>query len=109
MSEFALPSAQEHSFLGARRDVAVELGVTCSGSFGNGIFYGGLSWGRQREVPAVHFDHPSDAVTVVVYLSPGLAADCGPSHGMHRATGLADARAVPRSAVPSSPGTEIQR
>jgi hypothetical protein len=58
---------------------------------GNGIFYMGLSHGRQREVPAVHFDHPSDDVTVVVYLSPGLPADCGTSHWMHRATGLADA------------------
>jgi len=58
---------------------------------GNGVFYMGLARGRRREVPAVHFDHPSDDVTVVVYLSPGLPADCGTSHWMHRATGLADA------------------
>jgi hypothetical protein len=58
---------------------------------GNGIFYMGLARGRQREVPAVHFDHPRDDVTVVVYLSPGPPVDCGTSLWMHRATGLADA------------------
>jgi hypothetical protein len=58
---------------------------------GNGVFYQGLAWGSQREVPGVHFDHPVDDITAVLYLSPGLPADCGTSLWMHRATGLTDA------------------
>jgi Family of unknown function (DUF6445) len=58
---------------------------------GNGVFYQGLARGRQREVPGVHFDHPVDDITAVLYLSPGLPADCGTSLWMHRATGLTDA------------------
>lgn len=58
---------------------------------GNGIFYQGFAAGRRREVPGVHADHPLDDVTAVVYLTPGLPADCGTSLWMHRATGLADA------------------
>jgi Family of unknown function (DUF6445) len=57
---------------------------------GNGVFYLGFASGRTREVPGVHFDHPCDDITVVVYLAPGLPADCGTSLWMHRRTGLTD-------------------
>lgn len=55
---------------------------------GNGIFLVGLSRGRRKEVPGVHFDEPYDDVTVVIYLTPDLPADCGTSLWRHRATGL---------------------
>lgn len=54
----------------------------------NGVFYIALARGRSRETPGVHFDHPASDVTAVIYLSPGLPADCGTSLWMHRATGL---------------------
>jgi Family of unknown function (DUF6445) len=57
---------------------------------GNGVFYMGLARGRRKEVPAVHYDHPADDITIVVYLTPGLPADCGTSLWMHRNTGLTD-------------------
>lgn len=58
---------------------------------GNGVFYMGLACGSRKEVPAVHFDHPADDITVVVYLTPNLPVDCGTSLWMHRSTGLTDA------------------
>ena len=58
---------------------------------GNGVFYLGFRSGRKKEEPAVHYDHPSDDVTCVVYLTPGLPADCGTSLWLHRATALAEA------------------
>lgn len=61
---------------------------------GNGVFYQGLASGRNREVPGVHYDHPIDDITAVLYLSPGLPADCGTSLWMHRATGLSAAPTV---------------
>ncbi|MDH5331535.1 MAG: DUF6445 family protein [Aquincola sp.] len=57
----------------------------------NGVFYQGFAAGARHEVPGVHFDHPPDDITAVVYLTPGLPPDCGTSLWMHRATGLADA------------------
>lgn len=57
----------------------------------NGVFYQGFAAGARREVPGVHYDHPVDDVTAVVYLTPGLPLDCGTSLWMHRATGLTDA------------------
>lgn len=57
----------------------------------NGVFYQGFARGRKAEVPSVHADWPEDDVTAVVYLTPGLPADCGTSLWRHRATGLADA------------------
>lgn len=56
----------------------------------NGVFYQGLSTGRLREKPGVHSDRPLDDITVLIYLTPGLPADCGTSLWMHRATGLTD-------------------
>jgi Family of unknown function (DUF6445) len=55
---------------------------------GNGIFYIGLSQGGRKEVPGVHFDEPYDDVTIIVYLTPDLPADCGTSLWRHRATGI---------------------
>ena len=56
----------------------------------NGVFYMGLSQGRRRERPGVHSDLPWNDITVIVYLTPDLPADCGTSLWMHRATRLAD-------------------
>lgn len=62
-------------------------------SEGNGIFFIGLSQGRRKEVPGVHFDEPYDDVTIVIYLTPGLPPDCGTSLWRHKATGLEHAPA----------------
>jgi Family of unknown function (DUF6445) len=72
---------------------------------GNGVFYQGFSAGARAEVPGVHADWPWDDITCVVYLTPGLPADCGTSLWQHRATGLdaaptaADARRLGRPLV----------
>ena len=76
---------------------------------GNGIFYMGLSAGRQRETPGVHFDHPIDDITAVVYLSPGLPIDCGTSLWMHRATGLTDAPGPADARRLGQPLAELRR
>jgi len=76
---------------------------------GNGIFYMGLAAGRRRETPGVHYDHPIDDITVVVYLSPGLPPDCGTSLWMHRATGLADAPTAADARRLGRPLTELRR
>ena len=57
----------------------------------NGVFYIGAAQGRLQEKPGIHVDDPHDDVTVVIYLTPGLPADCGTSLWQHRRTGLADA------------------
>jgi hypothetical protein len=54
----------------------------------NGVFYQGFAQGAKAEAPAVHADWPTDDVTIVVYLTPGLPADCGTSLWRHRRTGL---------------------
>ena len=64
-------------------------------SEGNGIFYLGFAKGELAEVPGVHYDEPTSDITAIVYLTPGLPADCGTSLWRHRATGIEDA---PRSA-----------
>ncbi len=56
--------------------------------YGNGIFYIGLAEGPRKETPGVHSDQPYDDVTVIIYLTPGLPADCGTSLWRHKATGL---------------------
>jgi len=58
---------------------------------GNGIFYQAFSRGTQKETPGVHSDEPYEDITVLIYLTPGLPADCGTSLWQHRATGLIDA------------------
>ena len=58
---------------------------------GNGIFYQAFSRGEQKETPGVHYDEPDDDITVLIYLTPGLPADCGTSLWQHRATGLTNA------------------
>ena len=57
----------------------------------NGVFYIAAAHGRLQEKPGIHVDHPTDDVTVVIYLTPGLPPDCGTSLWQHRRTGLADA------------------
>jgi len=54
----------------------------------NGVFYQGFSKGKRREIPGVHSDEPYNDITVLIYLTPGLPADCGTSLWQHRATGL---------------------
>jgi hypothetical protein len=54
----------------------------------NGIFYGGFSRGKHKEIPGVHYDEPFDEITVLIYLTPGLSADFGTSFWQHRRTGL---------------------
>ena len=56
----------------------------------NGVFYMGLSQGKNKEVPGVHSDLPWNDLTVIVYLTPGLPVDCGTSLWKHRQTGLID-------------------
>jgi hypothetical protein len=52
----------------------------------NGVFYRTFS----KEIPGVHYDQPVNDVTVLVYLTPNLPADCGTSLWMHKKTGLCD-------------------
>lgn len=54
----------------------------------NGVFYQGFSKGKRREIPGVHSGEPYNDITVLIYLTPGLPADCGTSLWQHRATGL---------------------
>jgi Family of unknown function (DUF6445) len=81
---------------GVRRRLERLLGVKITrwdedGDSGNGIFYQAFSRGTQKEVPGVHFDEPYDDITVLIYLTPGLPADCGTSLWRHRKTGLVNA------------------
>lgn len=55
---------------------------------GNGVFYIGLSAGKRAETVGVHYDTPTDWVTMIVYLTPGAPLDAGTSLWQHRATGL---------------------
>jgi hypothetical protein len=81
---------------GIRRRLERVLGVKITrwdedGHGGNGIFYQAFSRGTQKETPGVHYDDPYDDITVLIYLTPGLPADCGTSLWQHRATGLVNA------------------
>lgn len=52
----------------------------------NGVFYRTFS----DEIPGIHYDEPYNDVTVLVYLTPNLPADCGTSLWRHKKTGLCD-------------------
>jgi hypothetical protein len=54
----------------------------------NGIFYGGFSSGKHKEIPSVHCDEPFDEITVLIYLTPGLPLEFGTSIWQHKRTGL---------------------
>jgi Family of unknown function (DUF6445) len=56
----------------------------------NGVFYQGFARGERKETPGVHSDTPFDDITLVVYLTPGLPADCGTSLWQHKRTGLSE-------------------
>ena len=56
----------------------------------NGVFYCGYATGNKKEVPGVHYDHPPEDITVVIYLTPDLPFDCGTSLWMHKKTGITD-------------------
>ena len=60
----------------------------------NGVFYVTPAAGRMRERPAVHYDEPETDLTVLIYLTPGVPANCGTSLWRHRPTGL---KAAPTS------------
>ena len=55
---------------------------------GNGVFYLGLSRGRHRETPGIHWDEPDDDVTILIYLTEGLPEEYGTSMWRHKRTGL---------------------
>lgn len=55
---------------------------------GNGVFFTAFSKGHHAEKVKVHFDEPSDWMSLLVYLSPNAPADCGTSFWQHRETGL---------------------
>jgi hypothetical protein len=79
-----------------RRRLEKILGVRISRwdsdpSEGNGVFYGGFSAGKNREVPGVHSDEPYTDITVVVYLTPGIPPAYGTSLWQHGRTGLVNA------------------
>jgi hypothetical protein len=56
----------------------------------NGVFYQGFARGERKETPGVHSDTPFDDITLVIYLTPGLPADCGTSLWQHKRTGLCE-------------------
>ena len=55
---------------------------------GNGVFFTAFSKGQRAERVKVHFDEPSDWMSLLVYLTPDAPADCGTSFWQHRGTGL---------------------
>jgi Family of unknown function (DUF6445) len=55
---------------------------------GNGVFFTAFSKGQRAEKVKVHFDEPSDWMSLLVYLTPNAPADCGTSFWQHRETGL---------------------
>ena len=52
----------------------------------NGVFYQGFARGAKAETPAIHADWPEDGITIVVYLTSGLPADCGTCLWRHKRT-----------------------
>jgi hypothetical protein len=72
---------------------------------GNGVFFFGFSTGRRAETVGVHFDRPSELITMVVYLTPGAPFDTGTSLWRHRATGLT---AVPTRADAKRLNTTVE-
>jgi Family of unknown function (DUF6445) len=56
----------------------------------NGVFYSAYAKGKNKEIPGVHSDYPYEDITVLIYLTPDLAFDCGTSLWMHRKTRLTD-------------------
>ena len=52
----------------------------------NGVFYQGFARGAKAETPAIHADWPEDDITIVVYLTSGLPADCGTCLWRHKRT-----------------------
>jgi len=55
---------------------------------GNGVFFSAFSKGERAEKVKVHFDEPSDWMSLLVYLTPDAPVDCGTSFWKHRETGL---------------------
>lgn len=56
----------------------------------NGVFYQGFAKGTRKEVPGIHSDEPYNDITIVIYLTPDLPADCGTSLWMHKRSELRD-------------------
>ena len=52
----------------------------------NGVFYQGFARGAKAETPPIHADWPEDDITIVVYLTSGLPADCGTCLWRHKRT-----------------------
>jgi len=54
----------------------------------NGVFFSAFAHGPRQESVKVHFDEPSDWMSLLVYLTPNAVHDTGTSFWQHRATGL---------------------
>ena len=54
-------------------------GLSMALEYRNGVFYQGFARGATAETPAIHADWPEDDITIVVYFTSGLPADCGTS------------------------------
>ena len=54
-------------------------------------FDGAIRAIAHADFPGVHFDEPYDDITALVYLTPGLPADCGTSLWRHKSTALSTA------------------
>lgn len=95
-----LRSRESYYPAGTRTRLEAALGSTITNwiddpETGHGIFYKAFGSGRRREVPGIHYDEPTNLVTCLIYLTPGLPVGCGTSLWMHRSTGLL---AAPRPA-----------
>ena len=55
---------------------------------GNGVFFTAFSKGEHAERVKVHFDEPTDWMSLIVYLTPNAPSDSGTSFWQHRETGL---------------------
>lgn len=54
----------------------------------NGVFFSAFSAGPRGERVKVHFDEPSDWMSLLIYLTPDAPYDTGTSFWQHRKTGL---------------------
>ena len=83
-------SSEARIFPGAvkrlRQHFGPELEITDDDTCG--VVYFALAKGRKAETPGVHWDFPENTYVGLIYLTPGLPADCGTSFWKHKQTGL---------------------
>ena len=56
--------------------------------YDNGAFFSGFDKGRYAETPYVHYDTPTNWLTLLIYMTPDAPFDAGTSTWQHRETGL---------------------